>query len=272
VNLFRREKIQAKPEIAATATALPYASGSVFNPPALRSFYDPVMLNPSTVAAVATQAECVQQVLDIVRRLEPDDYIRYLVAYCERGLELYGKAWRYADITTVLLATAQLSRPDNYLEIGVRRGRSMAVMGWARPTCAMVGFDIWQPNYADMDNPGPEFVRAELRKIGHSGPLELVSGNSHETVPTYLAQHPNLFFDVITVDGDHSEAGAEQDLRDVLPRLTVGGIIILDDICSPIHPYLGAVWRRVVANDARYMCWEFTELGYGIAFAMRRQA
>jgi predicted O-methyltransferase YrrM len=141
-----------------------------------------------------------------------------------------------------------------------------------RPTCAMVGFDIWRPNYADMDNPGPEWVSAELRRIGHTGPLELISGNSHKTVPTYLAHHPDVFFDLITVDGDHSERGAERDLQDVLPRLSVGGIVILDDICSPIHPYLGAVWHRVVASDTRYMSWEYTELGYGVAFAVRKHA
>lgn len=263
--------MQAKRQIAEPALAVPYAPGAVFDVAGLRSFYEPVMLNPSTVAAVASNPQCVRHVLEIIGRLEPDDYTRYLVAYCERGLELYGEAWRYADITTVLLATAQLLRPNHYLEIGVRRGRSMAMIAGLRPTCAMVGFDIWQPNYADMDNPGPEWVRAELVKLGHTGPLELISGNSHETVQAYFAQHPDLFFDVITVDGDHSKAGAEQDLHDVLPRLHVGGIVVFDDICSPIHPYLGSVWRRVVAKDPRYRSWEFTELGYGVAFAVRRQ-
>lgn len=272
VKLFPRKRMQSTRPVASTAEAVPYASGSAFNSPALRSFYDPVMLGPSTIAAVATHPRCARQVLDIMSQLEPDDYVHYLIAYYQRGLELYGEAWRYADIATVLLAAAQLLQPHNYLEIGVRRGRSMAMMAAVRPACAMVGFDIWQPNYADMDNPGPEWVRAELGKIGHTGPLELFSGNSHETVPAYLAERPDLFFDVVTVDGDHSEEGAEQDLHDVLPRLNVGGVIVFDDICSPIHPYLGAVWRRVVATDARYLSWEFTELGYGIAFAVRRQA
>lgn len=271
MKIFQRRGLQPIEQTPTPPGSVPYASGSVFDPE-MRSFYDPVILNPSTVATVATDPDSVRRVLDIMSCLEPDDYLRYLAAYYERGLELYGEAWRYADIATVLLAAAQLLRPSNYLEIGVRRGRSMAMMAGVRPTCAMVGFDMWQPNYADMDNPGAEFVRAELTKVGHSGPLDLISGNSHETVPAYLADHPNLFFDVITVDGDHSEIGAEQDLRDVLPRLSIGGIIVVDDTSHPSHPYLWTVWDRQVASDPRYMSWEFTELGYGVAFAVRRKA
>jgi predicted O-methyltransferase YrrM len=271
MKIFQRRGIQPREVTPTTAGEIPYASRSVFDP-AMRSFYDPVILNPSTVATVATDPESVRRVLDIMNRLEPDDYLRYLSAYYERGLGLFGEAWRYADIATVLLATAQLLRPSNYLEIGVRRGRSMAMMAGVQPTCAMVGFDTWQLNYADMDNPGPVFVRSELAKVGHTGPLDLISGNSHETVPVYLADHPDLFFDVITVDGDHSETGAEQDLRHVLPRLNIGGIIVVDDTSHPSHPYLGTVWHRQVASDPRYLSWEFTELGYGVAFAVRRKA
>ena len=39
-----------------------------------------------------------------------------------------GGDWRYADILTVLAAACDLIRPRSYLEIGVRRGRSMAMV------------------------------------------------------------------------------------------------------------------------------------------------
>ena len=41
---------------------------------------------------------------------------------------------------------------------------------------------------------------------------------------------------------------------------------------NPQHPYLQRVWNRAVASDPRLAAWEFSELGYGVAFAIRRQA
>jgi len=81
-----------------------------------------------------------------------------------------------------------------------------------------------------------------------------------------------IFFDLITVDGDHSEWGAEQDLRQVYQRLKIGGVLVFDDICHPLHPYLAGVWQRAVATDRRFATWQFAELGYGVALAVRRQA
>jgi predicted O-methyltransferase YrrM len=228
------------------------------------------MMGPCTLGDIAMSPSCLRQVIQVVERLEPDDYIRYLLAYYKTGLERFGDAWRYADIVTVLMAAAKLVRPGNYLEIGLRRGRSMAMVAATCPSCDIIGFDLWAPDYAGMSNLGPDFVRAEMSKLGYAGRLELISGDSHQTVPRFFSEHRDAFFDLITVDGDHSKRGAEQDLRDVLPRLKVGGVIVFDDICHPLHPYLASVWQRVVGSDSRFATWQFTELGYGVAFAIRK--
>ena len=57
-----------------------------------------------------------------------------------------------------------------------------------------------------------------------------------------------------------------------MPRLKRGGVLVFDDIVHPRHPYLADVWRRVVADDPRFVTWAFTELGYGVALAVRRDA
>jgi len=215
---------------------------------------------------------CLQQAMHVIERLEPDNYVRFLLAYYRAGLERFGDNWHYADIVTVLTAAAKLLRPRNYLEIGVRRGRSMAMVAATCPDCDIVGFDLWTPDYAGMSNPGPDFVRAEMKKLGYSGRMELISGDSHKTLPRFFFEHRDAFFDLITVDGDHSRKGAERDLRDVLPRLKVGGIIVFDDICLPLHHHLAKVWQRVVASDSRFATWQFAELGYGVAFAIKKDA
>jgi predicted O-methyltransferase YrrM len=250
---------------------VPSVAESVFNQPELGDWYPPVIISPTTVGSLATSPTCLHEVIQIVKRLESDDYVRYLLSYYSVGLERFGELWHYADIVTVLLAAATLIKPASYLEIGVRRGRSMAMVAAKCPECNIVGMDMWgNTNYAGMPNPGPDFVQAELKKLGHKGQLEFVVGNSHQVLPAYFSKHPNVFFDLVTVDGDHSEKGAEQDLRDVVPHLKVGGILVFDDICHPSHPYLDQVWRTVIESDARFSSWRYSELGYGVALAVRK--
>ena len=251
---------------------VPSVERAVLRSDELGALYHPVMLGAGTLGKRSTEAACLREVVSIVERLDPDDYIRYLLAYYRAGLSRFGEAWEYADILTVLRAASELLQPQNYMEIGVRRGRSLAVVAATCPDCSIMGFDMWAEGYAGMSNPGPELAEAELRKIGHAGNLQFVSGDSHQTVPELFAQRPDLFFDLITVDGDHSELGAEQDLRTVMPRLKIGGVLVFDDIVHPRHKYLADVWQHVVADDPRFTAWKFTELGYGVALAVRRDA
>ena len=179
----------------------------------------------------------------------------------------FGRYWQYADLTTVLWAAATLIRPISYLEIGVRRGRSAAVVTAMCPDCAIYGFDLWVPDYAGAPNPGSAFVRNELARVGHRGSVVLESGDSRETVPAFLRQHPDLYFDLITIDGDKSLLTVATDFANTLPRLKVGGIVLTDDL--PMFPVLRRVWDKVIRQDSRYMSREFTDVGYGVAAAIR---
>lgn len=235
----------------------------------VEDWYYPVLATAEMIGRRAVAADTVRAVLAVYEGLEEDAYIGVLKRYYRAGLERFGDGWLYADLVTAAYAAAELLRPTAYLEIGVRRGRSMAAVALAAPAGRFVGFDRWTPNYAGMPNPGPDFVREELRRIGHRGPLDLVSGNSHETVPAYLAAHPDAFFDLIVVDGDHSNAGAAEDIACVLPRLKVGGALLFDDISHGKHT-LVAVWRHFFVDNPRFSAWEFRDLGYGIGVAVRR--
>lgn len=223
--------------------------------------------NTLTLAAAAMSDEANAFLADLVDRLTPSEETAGQQAFYRLCQAQFGKYWRYADLTTVLWAAAKLIVPNSYLEIGVRRGRSAAVVAATRPDCAIYGFDLWVADYAGVPNPGPDFVRGELRAIGHSGSVTLISGDSRKTVPAFLRQHPDLFFDLVTVDGDHSVLGAATDLANVLPRLKVGGIVVFDDISRV--PVLRRVWEKVVKRDSRYVSWEFTDAGYGVAAAIR---
>lgn len=233
-------------------------------------YYGPAHLGAATIGHLAGAQDVHDAVLAILDRLAPDDYADYVARVMREGRGVAGESWRYADIATVLCAASRLLRPNSYLEIGVRRGRSMAVVAATNPSCAVFGVDMWEAGYAGMENPGPDFVRDELARVGHEGPVELRAGDSHKVLPALFLERPALTFDLVTVDGDHTSTGARRDLLDVLPRLRIGGALVFDDIAHPSFTYLADVWGAVVARDDRYSTWAFTDVGYGVAVAVRR--
>ncbi len=230
----------------------------------------PVLVSSQTIAARAISQDVRQAVLHTLDNLTEDDYLLFMREYYREGDRRFGSAWDYADLLTFLAAAAEILQPRNFLEIGVRRGRSAAIVAAGCPTCDIYGFDMWMVDYAGMPNPGPQFVVEELQRIGHRGTIELVSGDSHTTVPAFFAANPEAKFDLINVDGDHSRAGALADLECILPYVSLGGMVLLDDITHPQHRYLEDVWDQVVGSNPDFVSYKYRELGYGVAVGIRR--
>lgn len=260
----------SKKDVMPIVQNTPLVSSTTFSNAELGDWYPPVNLPVSQIGAMALSPDSLQKVFKIIDQLEQDTYTRYVKAFCDFGRANYKAEWKYADIATALFAAAHFVKPENYLEIGVRKGRSLAVVAASNPNCQIVAFDIWPEMYANMPNPGPEFASKEIKKIGFAGKIEFVNGDSHLTLPAYFMDHPDAFFDLVTVDGDHSREGARQDLIDILPRIKVGGVLVFDDISHPLLPHLREVWNEIVAADFNFATWEYSELGFGVAIAIRR--
>ena len=211
--------------------------------------------------------EAASAVIALRDKLTQTDENIEKTAFYQWGEGKFGRHWRYADLHTALWAAATFIEPSSYLEIGVCRGRSAAIVGGVRPQCDIYGFDLWIPDYGGAPNPGPDFVRSELCAVGHTGNVTLVSGDSRTTVPDFLRQHPDLYFDLITIDGDKSIPGVASDYANVLPRLKVGGVVVSDDLA--LVPILRTVWDKIICRDFRYVSWDFADAGFGVSVAIR---
>lgn len=235
------------------------------------AWYDPVVATAETLGRMVMKPTILHVYAELLRQFPQDDYLLFVRKYIEKGLAMFGDDWRYADLGTVLLGLARVLQPETYLEVGVRTGRSMAMVASQARECAILGFDMLVENYAGMDNPGFDVVEKTMRDFGHEGHLQFIEGNSHETLPRFFEQYPQARFDLITVDGDHTDKGARQDIADVLPRLKVGGVIVFDDIIHPKHRYLYDVWREMVAGRDDFSTFEYDETGYGVALGVRHR-
>jgi predicted O-methyltransferase YrrM len=192
-------------------------------------------------------------VLELIDRMPPDPS---LDDYRRKLSRVAAGADRYWDLACTLNFLAEHLRPRRYLEIGVRRGKSMVQIARGCPDCEIIGIDLWVQDYGGVVNPGPEFVREQMRASGHRGNLILRSGDSRIDLPTLAVERPGMRFDLATVDGDHSDDGAWADLCNVAPMLDVGGYMVFDDLLHPAHT-LGAVWRRFREEFAS--TFDFTE-------------
>lgn len=215
----------------------------------------------------AADLDLRRRVLDVLCRIESDRYLEETIRDYEASIERGEPYW---DMCCALAAFAEVHRPAAYLEIGVRRGRSASVVAAFQPEVALYLFDMWHPDYAGVPNPGPDFVRRQLERVGHRGAVHFVAGRSQETIPRFFdSPECPARFDAITVDGDHRDAGARADLDHVMPRLAVGGLLVFDDIAHPTYPTLIDTWRGFVGAHPSLIARENLTDATGTALALR---
>lgn len=232
--------------------------------------FDPHLVGTETLGNQMKKHDASYEALKVLEKISRNNDVDFVINFYKKGLENFGEDWRYADINTALITIGKNIKVENYLEIGVRRGRSMAMLASQCPNADFYGFDIWIEDYCDSPNPGPEFVKEELKKFGYSGNINFENGDSKKTIPKFFKKNKNLFFDVITVDGDHSLGGAKKDLNNVISRLKIGGVLVFDDISSHEHSYLNKTWHKQIKNKKNFYTYEYTDLGLGVAIAIKK--
>ena len=189
--------------------------------------------------------------------LSPDDINKpRLISWLREGVAVGESRF---EIRSALRAIAHAVQPRSYLEIGTRRGWSLAQVLAEAPAVNAYSFDWWMEQYGGVENPGPGFVRDEMRRVApaHHGALHFLSGNSHDTLPVFfqdvalgsveldaselirIGEASPRMFDLVTVDGDHTARGTWWDLVDVVSHIAVGGALVIDDLIDTADELLG---------------------------------
>ena len=155
---------------------------------------------------------------------------------------------------------ATTSGVRSYLEIGCREGDSLRLVVAANPTLErLVICDTWGGIYGGTGRGSHRHIEELLASLGYAGVVRFLDGDSLELIPTLRET-----FDLILVDGDHSEDGAAADLSNVRPLAAPGGRILFHDICHPAHPGLRGVLDRFVSKEGAHVEIHTEAEGFGV--------
>lgn len=156
--------------------------------------------------------------------------------------------------------------PERYLEIGTREGGSLVVVLENAPTLRrVVCADTWGGEWGGSGRGSHDHIDKLLSLRLYAGSVEYLDGDSKATIPTLRET-----FDLVLVDGDHSEEGGRADLENTWPLVAPGGCLVFHDITHPAHPHLARVWSEFVFRHAGSIHTHKTiEEPYGVAIAIR---
>jgi hypothetical protein len=156
-----------------------------------------------------------------------------------RFSSIRGDRWAIYDALEDICRQAP---PTAYLEIGVSHGDSLrVVLNQCEPKYITLN-DEWGSDSGGQSLGGHGHITALLSELKYGGRATYLDGSSHDQLPRHFFTR---FYDLITVDGDHSENGAWLDLLDAWPLLAPGGYIVFDDVAPDFfHPYLLELWER----------------------------
>ena len=149
--------------------------------------------------------------------------------------------WTDVALAVHLLEEQVGGGSGDVLEIGVWKGAWTSSVLASVPTSRVVGVD-----------PYPEGARAVRSMM-----LERLTGlglaDRFTLVGTTQDVDPGLRFDLIHIDGDHSEESAWGDLDFAFGRLAPGGVIVVDDVSHKWLPGVASATYRFLEHSGLRM-------------------
>jgi predicted O-methyltransferase YrrM len=122
------------------------------------------------------------------------------------------------------LVTLAKQTQGSLMEIGFNAGHSALLFLMTAPKeTTMLFFDIAEHSYT---KPCFEYLQREFPERQ----MELVIGDSKQTVPAWIQAHPERTFDLIHVDGGHDYECVRADVHSAFMASKKGTILLMDDM------------------------------------------
>lgn len=118
-------------------------------------------------------------------------------------------------------------------EIGFNAGHSTLLLLLGRPTTSL-DFTIFDIGHHAYTRPSVEYIKTKFPHVT----FEYIEGDSVVTMPKWIEAHSSLVgtYDVVHVDGGHSDECILNDMKNADLLVKVNGIVIVDDTQhSPIN-------------------------------------
>lgn len=111
-------------------------------------------------------------------------------------------------------------------EIGFNAGHSSMLLLLGRENTP-IDFTVFDIGHYSYTKPCMEYIKSQF---SHAN-FEYIEGDSTVTMPEFISKHNELMgtYDVIHVDGGHTEHCISNDMRNTDLLIRVGGIVIIDD-------------------------------------------
>jgi hypothetical protein len=169
-----------------------------------------------------------------------EEFPEELYQFCGRGL----RYWQYPNQFAPYLASLAGRKVTSYLELGVRHGGTFLItfefLSRFHPITKATAIDLHH---------SPELATYAAEKTGiRFLVMDTQLPGSQEVI------RQEAPFDLVLIDGDHTEQGCQSDLDLVRP---LASIVVLHDIVSCVCPGVKSVWERFRDEEADE--WDFFE-------------
>jgi ADP-heptose:LPS heptosyltransferase/predicted O-methyltransferase YrrM/glycosyltransferase involved in cell wall biosynthesis len=209
----------------------------------------------------------LERVLEAWNHIELDAPLRGRQSTIRKHLTKGTSFW---NVHVGIAFLASRLKPRRYLEIGVRTGGSFVQALYNAPIEEAVAVDMWAGSYSGLPNTKDYTVsqidrfQTEVRRIPE---IKYIHGNSHVELKKLI--EAKCRFDLINVDGDHTEAGAIEDLEDAVRLLNPRGAIVFDDVIHVSFRFLLDVAKQFVERHPEFTLLLNTSQDNGTALFVR---